>query len=163
MWRKRKGKKITGNNYTSRFTTEENAISAKIKDNFDMLLTHYLKNNDDLQAFSVGGEFGVAYIDTLVDDKKVKQLLVHLRRAAETDEAIQLERLPYSYKKETSLKNVVQALTMGNFVFFVPHKKEAYVINIVDIKERAIEEPAAEATIKGPREGLRKTTKPTFL
>ncbi|SDL94628.1 spore germination protein [Sediminibacillus halophilus] len=154
MWRKRKKKQAPEKQFASRFTTKDQTISHKVQTNLDYLSSNYLTNTDDFVFFPLEEKFGVAYIETLANDKKVKQILNYLRKAVAKEETSMLEQLPFSYKKETSFKHVIQALTRGNFAVFVSNSKEAIIIDILDIKERAIEEPAAEATIKGPREGF---------
>ncbi len=146
--------KAAEQSFASRFTIEDQSIYKKAQTNLDYLTSNHLNNTDDFISFPLDEKVGVAYIETLVDEKKVKQLLNFLRKAVEKEKAFMLEHLPFNYKKETNFKYVIQSLTRGNFVVFISNRKEAIVIDIVDIKERAIEEPAAEATIKGPREGF---------
>ncbi|WP_371068638.1 spore germination protein [Sediminibacillus sp. JSM 1682029] len=155
MWRKRKRMKAAEQRFVSRFTTEDLSISRKAHTNLDLLTSNYLENTDDYISFLLNEKVGIAYIETIVDDRKVSRILDTLRNNADQGVA----GLSFDYKTETNLKNIVQELTSGRLAIFVDQSSEAFIIDIQKRKERALEEPTAEASIKGPRLGFNESLK----
>ncbi|WP_077622837.1 spore germination protein [Sediminibacillus massiliensis] len=159
MWKraKSKRKKLEHTRYTSKLKTPDKSISNDLHTNLNTLSSNYFFKNDDFIMVDINKNFGVGYIETIANDKKIKVILDYLtdytERLQEENSVIE-EVFPFKYTKASRFAEIVKAVSSGNAVVFTQSEEEALIIEVREIKERALEEPAAEATIKGPREGF---------
>lgn len=60
-------------------------------------------------------------------------------------------------KKISSFKDVVNGILKGNIAIIVDEESRALVADLKGFEKRGVEEPAAETTVRGPRDGFTET------
>lgn len=156
MWKKFNKKLENTKKFLSKYKTPTNQVSSTVQTNFDTLTNDYFQKDDDVVYFPIQEKYGIAYIDTIVNEKKINEIIDYLNKISTTDQSnnTTIHKLPIHYTTESEFEKIVQSMTEGRAVLFINDETEAIVINIQEVKERALEEPSVEATIKGPREGF---------
>lgn len=106
----------------------------------------------------------VSHIEGMVDHKRLSDNITarltipfteEVRDAQEVHEALKDHLLVACRVWETdNMAEVLHVLIEGNCAIFVQGCRKALYSNVADFKERAVEEPSTEATIRGSKEGF---------
>ncbi|WP_391563802.1 spore germination protein [Paenibacillus cremeus] len=89
----------------------------------------------------------LVYIEELTDSDKLEQIITACLLSQDVDRLKQ-------YQMVNQLSEIVAKVLKGSTAIFVDGKPFAYVADLTDFKQRAINEPSNEANIRGPREGF---------
>ncbi|CAN7485372.1 spore germination protein [Paenibacillus sp. LjRoot153] len=89
----------------------------------------------------------LVYIEELTDSNKLEQIISTCMLSHDID------RLT-SYKIVINFSEIVAKVLKGSTAIFVDGKPFAYLADLTAFKQRAINEPSNEASIRGPREGF---------
>lgn len=93
----------------------------------------------------------VIYTEGLVDIKLLEQVLIpfiaSLNSANRND-------LVYKYKEIFDISEVTEGVLAGKVVILVEGQSNGFLAELSDYKQRSVEEPTTEASIRGPREGF---------
>ncbi|MBP1989945.1 spore germination protein [Paenibacillus eucommiae] len=115
-------------------------------------LFEQMQATDDLIIVNLSLDFEqtvtVCYLDGLTDAKKLEQMLLLLKNNVEM-------LLPF--QKETKVYTIEDAagyLVQGLTVLLFPEDKYGVAFDTFGVQLRNVEEPASEATVKGPRSGF---------
>nr|WP_216855643.1 spore germination protein [Paenibacillus qinlingensis] len=89
----------------------------------------------------------LVYIEELTDSSKLEQIITACMMSRDIDRLTQ-------YEMATNLSEIVAKVLKGSTAIFLDGKPFAYLAEITLFKQRAINEPTNEASIRGPREGF---------
>lgn len=89
----------------------------------------------------------LVYIDELTDSGKLEQIISACMISRDVDRLTQ-------YDMVINLPEIVAKVLKGCTVIFIDGEAFAYLADISAFKQRAINEPSNEASIRGPREGF---------
>lgn len=114
-------------------------------------LQHILNNCADIVfrplKFMDQSEILLVYIDEMTDSDRLEQIIPACMISRDSDRLTQ-------YQTVSQLSEVVAKVLKGCTAIFLDGKPFAYVADLSSIKQRAINEPSNEASIRGPREGF---------
>lgn len=137
---------------------DDKMISKDININKEKILSsfHY---SSDLIAYESESHSGIrmliSYIDGFIDkDILNKDILKPLIEGLEDKK--DLRKLIYSSEidEESSMDNIVDELNIGKVAIFVDGEEVAYLMELSSWVKRAVEQPGAEAVVRGPKEGF---------
>lgn len=137
---------------------DDKMISKDININKEKILSsfHY---SSDLIAYEFESHSGIrmliSYIDGFIDkDILNKDILKPLIEGLEDKK--DLRKLIYSSEidEESSMDNIVDELNIGKVAIFVDGEEVAYLMELSSWVKRAVEQPGAEAVVRGPKEGF---------
>ncbi|MBP2240343.1 spore germination protein KA [Cytobacillus eiseniae] len=155
---KKKPKKQKAQQQTS---SQEIPLSKKLTENIHLFSSLYQDSSDVIfRSFVVGKiDATIIYIEGLSDTHKLdEQVLDTLLKNEfkEIDFLISIKnRLPISNIETIStFSECVNAISAGNPVLLLDGFEEALSLGLVKFEKRSIEEPQAETSIRGPREGF---------
>lgn len=108
------------------------------------------------------------YIDGLVDTKVVEQVVLKpmmfeglpsgVKSVDSVGEIIQNQLIAVSQVKTISkVREVIEAVLKANIVILTEGESQALVADLKGFEKRGIEEPAAEISVRGPRDGFTET------
>ncbi|MGE7852921.1 spore germination protein [Bacillus paramycoides] len=108
------------------------------------------------------------YIDGLVDTKIVEQVVLKpmmfegmpsgLKGLDSIGEIIQNQLIAVSQVKTVSkVREVIEGVLKANIVILTDEESQALVADLKGFEKRSIEEPAAEISVRGPRDGFTET------
>jgi spore germination protein KA len=108
------------------------------------------------------------YTDGLVDTKTVEQVVLKpmmfegmpsgLKSVDSIGEIIQNQLIAVSQVKTVSkVREVVEGVLKANIVILTDGENQALVADLKGFEKRSIEEPAAEISVRGPRDGFTET------
>jgi hypothetical protein len=89
----------------------------------------------------------LVYIEELSDSSKLEQIISACMISRDVDRLTQ-------YERATNFSEIVAKVLKGCTVIFLDGEPFAYLADITLFKQRAIDEPSNEASIRGPREGF---------
>lgn len=137
---------------------DDNMVSKDIKVNKEKILTcfHY---TSDLITYEFESNYGIkmliCYIEGFIDrkilnDDILKPLVLGLK------DREKIRQLIFSPKIEEEIlfENIVDELSHGKLAIFVDGEEKAYLVEISSWEKRSIEQPGAEAVVRGPKEGF---------
>ncbi|WP_144556004.1 spore germination protein [Bacillus sp. X1(2014)] len=126
-------------------------FSSLYKDSSDVVFRSFVVNGKDA---------AIIYIEGLTDTQKLEQqVLETLLDKSEFDETDFLfsikNRLPISnINRVTTIPACIDAIGTGNPVLLFDGFEEAFSLGLLKFEKRSIEEPQAETSVRGPREGF---------
>lgn len=158
------------------------AIDEKISEKLDVNigLVKDIMGGDEsgdliVRQFNIGGneQFGAAivYIDNMVDNDLIDNFILRSQmlqaRDSRVDHPVTKDHL-FEYIKKYSLtideideieqmKKVMSSILNGDSVFFIDGSEKAFDLNTKGWEHRQVDEPQAEAVVRGPREGFTET------
>ncbi|HEP1850721.1 TPA: spore germination protein, partial [Bacillus cereus] len=108
------------------------------------------------------------YIDGLIDTKVVEQVVLKpmmfeglpsgVKSVDSVGEIIQNQLIAVSQVKTISkVREVIEAVLKANVVILTEGESQALVADLKGFEKRGIEEPAAEISVRGPRDGFTET------
>ena len=108
------------------------------------------------------------YIDGLVDTKIVEQVVLKpmmfegmpngLKSVGSIGEIIQDRIIAFSQVKTVStVREVIEGILKANIAVLTDGENQALVADLKGFEKRSIEEPAAEISVRGPRDGFTET------
>ncbi|WP_157276562.1 spore germination protein [Paenibacillus sp. Soil766] len=89
----------------------------------------------------------LVYIEELTDSSKLEQIISACMISRDVDRLTQ-------YNRAINFSEIVAKVLKGSTVIFIEGEAYAYLADITAFKQRAINEPSNEASIRGPREGF---------
>lgn len=89
----------------------------------------------------------LVYNDVMTDSDRLEQIISACMISRDSDRLTQ-------YETVCQLSEVVAKVLKGCTAIFLEGKPFAYIADLASIKQRAIDEPSNEASIRGPREGF---------
>ncbi|MDR6884152.1 GerAB/ArcD/ProY family transporter [Bacillus sp. 3255] len=92
-------------------------------------------------------EFLLVYIEELTDSDKLEQIISACMISRDADRLTQ-------YRIVNHFPELVAKILKGSTAIFLDGKPFAYVADLTSFKQRSINEPTNEASIRGPREGF---------
>lgn len=133
-------------------------ISKKLHINKEKIIKTF-HNTSDLIVYELETENNIkamiCYIEGFIDknilDRDiVKPIILNLNTSKD------LEKILYvsSMKKEIDLEEIANKLNYGSIALFIDGINYSYTINLNKWDKRNIEEPEAEAVVRGPKEGF---------
>ncbi|WP_017753733.1 spore germination protein [Calidifontibacillus oryziterrae] len=142
--------------------SQDTTLSKKLEDNIQYFSSLYQESSDVIfRSFVVGKkEAIIIYIEGLSDtqklDEQVLEILFDKNKFDETDFLLSIKnRLPVSnIKKISTFSACIDAVATGNPILLFDGFEEALSLGLVKFEMRSIEEPQAESSIRGPREGF---------
>ncbi|MCM3588389.1 spore germination protein [Mesobacillus maritimus] len=155
-------KNATESKAQQKSSSKDIPLSKSLEENIQYFSSLYQDSTDVMfHSFIVGEKDAtIVYIEGLSDTQKLdEQVLEILMDENEFDNADFLSsvknRLPISnIKKIPTYSACINAISNGNPVLFFDGFEEAFSLGLVKFEKRSIEEPAAETSIRGPREGF---------
>ncbi|MDP4107639.1 MAG: spore germination protein [Bacillota bacterium] len=113
-------------------------------------------------------KFLLIYIDGLVDTKIIQQVFLKpmmveymadgFENLGSTGEFIQDELIPFAQVKVVSnVREVINGVLKANVAVLSDGKPQALVADLKGFEKRSIEEPSAEISVRGPRDGFTET------
>ncbi|PHE53897.1 spore germination protein, partial [Bacillus toyonensis] len=108
------------------------------------------------------------YIDGLTDTKILEQVVLKpmmfedmpggLKGLDSVGEIIQNQLIAVSQVKTVSkLREVIEGVLKANIVILTDGESQALIADLKGFEKRSIEEPAAEISVRGPRDGFTET------
>ena len=97
----------------------------------------------------------ICYIEGLIDkdllDRDIiKPIILNLEKSTDIKKVIYVSNV----EEGISLKDIANTLTSGSVAIFIDGISQSYIVNLNKWERRAVEEPAAEAVVRGPKEGF---------
>lgn len=103
------------------------------------------KNNHVMVCYIEG------FIDrSILDRDIIKPIISNLENSRDIKSVLFVSNM----EKEMELENIAEKLNYGNIALFIDGINYAYTINLNNWEKRSIEEPQAEAVVRGPKEGF---------
>ncbi|WP_409300813.1 spore germination protein [Peribacillus sp. SCS-155] len=141
---------------------KDDRLHRDLKSNLDHLRSIYENCYDvSFRTFLIGGKTNAAllYIEGLVNKEQIENNVLATLMSKETGKItpheILEEKIHISHIKEIqAFSDCVDNVSMGNPVLLVDHEAQGFALGLGQWKMRAVEEPSAEAVIRGPREGF---------
>lgn len=164
MWRKRPWKKSRndGEDLTS-VRTHDVEVSEDLRTNLELLQNRYFYEVDDFHIrYDEQSDFAVIFVHTLVDqtilDRDVLPVLSEMNPALNSEELFGLlkqKAIPVGEIQQVShLEKVVKALVQGQIAILIHGVPYAFLMPALKSRQRSIDEPGTEATLRGPKEGF---------
>jgi spore germination protein KA len=108
------------------------------------------------------------YIDGLCDSKTLEQVALRplmfdglpdaLGQVPNVEQIIEKQLIAIAQvQKETKITNLVNGVLKGKIVILIDGVKTALVTELKGFEKRSIEEPSAETSVRGPRDGFTET------
>jgi hypothetical protein len=143
-------------------TSQDIPLSQRLEANVHFFSSLYKESSDVVfRSFIVGEkDAAIIYIDGLSDtqklDEQVLETLLDKKEFDENDFLLSVKnRLPISnINKISTFSACIDAIGNGNPILLFDGYKEAFSLGLVKFEKRTIQEPQAETTIRGPREGF---------
>ncbi len=137
-------------------------LSKNLEENTQFFSSLYEESSDVVFRSFVVGKKGatIIYIEGLSDtqklDEQVLETLLDKNEFDETDFLLSIKnRLPISnIKKISTFSTCIDSIANGSPVLLIDGFEEAFSLGLVKFEKRSIEEPQAEGSIRGPREGF---------
>ena len=135
-----------------------NLISKKIDINKQEIINIF-NNTSDLIIYEFETESNIkmmiCYIEGFIDrnllDRDIlKPVILNLETPKDIKKIIYVS----SMKEVDLVQEVADKMTYGNVAIFINGINKSYIINLNQWEKRAIEEPQAEAVVRGPKEGF---------
>lgn len=134
---------------------ENRAALRNIFDGCSDIVFRELKIHREIDALMV-------FIDGIVDSKDIHDNVLRplFHRQVNDDRIVTLERLRNQeialtqFSKVNRMSELLDSVLGGNVALLVDGLDECLILNAIGGKRRSVEEPASEATIRGPREGF---------
>jgi hypothetical protein len=108
------------------------------------------------------------YIDGLVDTKIMEQVVLKpmmfegmpdgLKNVTSIGEIIQDQLIAFSQVKAVSkVREVIEGVLKSNLAFLTDGESQALIADLKGFEKRSIDEPSAELSVRGPRDGFTET------
>ncbi|NMA85930.1 MAG: spore germination protein [Tissierellia bacterium] len=112
------------------------------------LILHEFKTQKNIHVM-------VCYIEgfidrSILDRDIIKPIISNLENSRDIKSVLFVSNM----EKEMELENIAEKLNYGNIALFIDGINYAYTINLNNWEKRSIEEPQAEAVVRGPKEGF---------
>ncbi|MGO4106103.1 spore germination protein [Paenibacillus sp. YAF4_2] len=176
LWTRSRKKSIRNHN-SNRFgssfpslSPDQNAeLSTKLTINEKMLREIFLNSSDIIfRSISSNPEVLIIYIDGLIDTTTLDKVMLTPNLFEETPsglnatpisgQIIQKKLLAISpIKTVSTINEVTDGILKANIVLLVDGENKAIAADLKGFEKRGIEEPAAEVSIRGPRDGFTET------
>ena len=133
-------------------------ISKKIDKN-KQEIRNIFYNTSDLTTYEFETKSNIkimiCYIEGLIDkdllDRDIiKPIILNLEKSTDIKKVIYVSNV----EEGISLKDIANTLTSGSVAIFIDGISQSYIVNLNKWERRAVEEPAAEAVVRGPKEGF---------
>ena len=132
-------------------------VSKKIEENKKFVLDSFQNSSDLIHyEFEAGDNTKILifYIEGFIDrnllDRDIVKPLIHNKENKDIKKIISISSLSESGE----IDEVISKITDGNVAIFFNGKTIAYLANLKNWEKRSIEEPQAEAVVRGPKEGF---------
>ncbi|WP_261302241.1 spore germination protein [Paenibacillus andongensis] len=132
----------------------EQSIPVDVNENVTInyeALQHIFHHCEDIVfrplKFTDHSDILLVYIAEMTDSDKLEQIISACMISRDFDRLTQ-------YKSVYHLSEIVAKVLKGSTAIFLDGKPFAYLADLTDFKQRAINEPSNEASIRGPREGF---------
>ena len=160
--RRSEQKKQSQQNQQTNNITQDSRLSTLLQDNIQFISSQYKDSTDIIyRSLSVDDTNAtIIYLDGLCDTQKLEELvLTTLLGNFQVDKTDFIQsvimKLPISNIKTVStFKECMDAILTGNPILLFDGYEDAIVLGLVKYEKRSIEEPQAETSIRGPREGF---------
>ena len=138
-------------------------LSLDLSENEDVLQSIYADCSDIVfRHFFIGGKTNalLLYIGGLtnveeIDKSVLAPLMLHKAESSDQPELLVGQYIPVSKtKKVTDVAGVIEEISIGNPVMLIDGQPHGLSFSLAKWEKRAIEEPKAEPTIRGSREGF---------
>ncbi|MBD3919801.1 spore germination protein [Paenibacillus sp. PR3] len=145
---------------------EKQELVLSLADNVQRLQALYSNCSDVIvRRFAIGGvtDAALVYIDGLIDTDKADRYIVTPLMDADGPKELNLIRLAEQRISVSDMKAVatigdcISAISNGQPVLLRDQEASGLAFGLPSWEKRAIEEPEAESTIRGPREGFTET------
>jgi len=162
LFRPKKGKQQLILQQNSEKNPQQNELSIDLNQNLAVIQSIYQNCPDVVfRKFLVGGKTNaiLIYIDGLSNieeiDQNVLSPLMH--------HAGEMNNIPMVLEQVISVSNVkliqlvsdvIEAISQGNPVILIDQQSQGCTLGLAKFEKRSIEEPTAESSVRGPREGL---------
>lgn len=137
------------------------ALSTALATNEDKLRQAFHNCSDIVfRPISSNPKVLVIYTDGLIDTKTLDQvvMLPILSDDAISGETIHAQLLAVSQiQTKSTLNDVIDGVLKANFALLVDGENKAIIADLKGFEKRGVEEPAAEASVRGPRDGFTET------
>lgn len=165
----KKIKKQKPSNITEQNPSLQNTLSKKLSENIQLFQTIYDQCSDIVfRPFLLFGEknASIIYLDGLTDQDGVEQhVLAPLMKQAKQGKPINVEKnfIIENYLSVTKVSRIqsisacLHAISSGNPLLLIDGNSDGFSLGMAKWEKRSIEEPAAESSIRGPREGFIET------
>nr|WP_245917536.1 MULTISPECIES: spore germination protein [Bacillus] len=164
-------KKVTERDFTEILQQEnpassiEEKVSTTLKENIDLLKVLFQDCSDVVYrdiAIKQSLKGLVIYIDGMVNakaiaDNMIEHLIYKYTRVTPADDLPGTVENNVSYPsvtKTNKYQDILSSVLSGNAALFVEGHSDALLISVREGTRRGVEEPATEASIRGPREGF---------
>jgi len=142
--------------------SQDSPLSKTLESNIQYFSSLYKESSDVIfRTFIVDKkDAAIIYIEGLSDTQQLEQqvleTLLDTSELDETDFLLSIKnRLPISnINRVTTISACIDAISTGNPVLLFDGFEEAFSLGLVKFEKRTIEEPQAETSIRGPREGF---------
>ncbi|PFP25942.1 hypothetical protein COJ96_19525 [Bacillus sp. AFS073361] len=142
--------------------SQDSPLSKTLESNIQYFSSLYKESSDVIfRTFIVDKkDAAIIYIEGLSDTQQLEQqvleTLLDTSEFDETDFLLSIKnRLPISnINRVTTISACIDAISTGNPVLLFDGFEEAFSLGLVKFEKRTIEEPQAETSIRGPREGF---------
>lgn len=132
-------------------------ISKKVKENKELILESF-NNTSDLiyYEFEISNKLKavVFYIEGFIDrdllDRDIIKPLIHNGEGSDIKRTISISNL----SEEEDMEKIIDKIVSGNVAIFIEGELKAYLVNLKQWEKRTINEPTAEAVVRGPKEGF---------
>lgn len=143
-------------------TSQDILLSKKLEDNIQFFSSLYGESSDVIFRYFALNKIDAAiiYIDGLSDTQKLDELvlgtLLHQNMNIENDFLHTVKnRLPISsIKRMATTADCIDSISIGNPIVLFDGYDEALSLGLAKFEKRSIEEPQAETSIRGSREGF---------
>lgn len=172
----RKEKKLKENE-TEKLDAIEQKVSDSLETNLKMLKSILGEKTGDVvvRKFQIGGnkkyDAAAAYIDGMVNNATIDDFILRAtmmnNRLSDPDEPVTKQdlfdivkhyNLPIDEIDETDeMRKAIGFMLSGDTTIFIDGSKKAFDANTKGWEHRGVQEPRAEAVIRGPREGFNET------
>ncbi|WP_235549437.1 spore germination protein [Paenibacillus sp. Root444D2] len=129
-------------------------ISQVLSENEDQLKYEF-RNCSDIQIRALQSPASlnclVVYTDGLIDAKLLEQVLIP---SISSLNSTNRDDLAFKYKEIVDLSEVTEGVLEGKVVILLEGQSFGFLAELSDYKQRSVEEPTTEASIRGPREGF---------
>lgn len=136
-------------------------VSENLDTNLQLLQSRYFDEADDLHIrYDEQSNYAVVYLHTLVDQTILdRDILSVLSESAWTPgkifDLLKQSAIPVGKIQQVSyIEKAAQALVQGDVVILIQGVQYAFLLPALKIRHRSIEEPGAESSLRGPKEGF---------
>jgi hypothetical protein len=147
-------------------TSHQDPLSTDFNENLQVLRSIYNNCSDVIfRPFSIGGnrKAALVYIEGLSDTEEMDRSVLRPLMEAAAEEATSLRAIVDNKATVSEVKEVktfadcIEQMSIGNPVLLIEHEDRGLSFGLAKWEKRAVEEPVAESSLRGPRVGFIET------